>query len=135
MSYIEAHGTGTALGDPIEINGLKTAFARSVRERRGALPVQAHCGLGSVKTNIGHLELAAGVAGVIKVLLQLRHRTLVPTPALRAVNPYIQLDGSPFYIVRESARVEPRRRTQPARRCRAARASARSVSAASTRTW
>ena len=61
----------------------------------------AHCGLGSVKTNIGHLELAAGVAGVIKVLLQLKHKTLVKSLHCETINPYIQLEDSPFYIVRE----------------------------------
>ena len=61
----------------------------------------SHCGLGSVKTNIGHLELAAGVAGVIKVLLQLKHKTLVKSLHCETINPYIQLKDSPFYIVRE----------------------------------
>ncbi|HWU86503.1 MAG TPA: beta-ketoacyl synthase N-terminal-like domain-containing protein, partial [Kofleriaceae bacterium] len=99
VSYIETHGTGTALGDPIEINGLKKAFADLV----GDAPLgEARCGIGSVKTNIGHLEMAAGIAGVIKVLLQLEHRTLVKSLHCDEINPYIQLDGSPFYIVREA---------------------------------
>lgn len=102
VGYIEAHGTGTELGDPIEVNGLKTAF-RDLYLSTGDAEVEgAHCGVGSVKSNIGHLELAAGVAGVIKVLLQLRHRTLVPTLHCDEVNPYIQLQGSPFYLVREN---------------------------------
>src|SRR6185295_6876537 len=69
VSYIEAHGTGTPLGDPIEINALKSAFKDlySIAGDAAGPDGQAHCGLGSVKTNIGHLELAAGVAGVIKV--------------------------------------------------------------------
>ncbi|WP_338551792.1 SDR family NAD(P)-dependent oxidoreductase [Paenibacillus sp. KS-LC4] len=106
ITYIEAHGTGTELGDPIEINGLKSAFHELYR-RTGTQEVESvHCGLGSVKTNIGHLELAAGIAGVIKVLLQLRHRTLAPTLHCEKVNPYIQLEGSPFYLVREVKRWE-----------------------------
>ena len=102
IGYIEAHGTGTALGDPIEINGLKTAFKRLYEQAQAPQPEQPHCGIGSVKTNIGHLELAAGVAGVIKVLLQLKHRTLAKSLHAEELNPYIQLEGSPFYIVRES---------------------------------
>ncbi|WP_096716360.1 SDR family NAD(P)-dependent oxidoreductase [Paraburkholderia acidicola] len=102
LGYIEAHGTGTELGDPIEVNALKSAF-KDLYQRVGAdTPAQAHCGLGSIKTNIGHLELAAGVAGIIKVLLQLRHRTLVRSLHGEEVNPYVQLEGSPFYLVQEN---------------------------------
>ncbi|WP_283848883.1 polyketide synthase, partial [Bradyrhizobium sp. Leaf401] len=104
VSYIETHGTGTPLGDPIEINGLKNAF-RDLSE--GAAVEQAYCGLGSVKSNIGHLELAAGVAGVIKVLLQLRHKTLVKSLHSEELNPYIQLNGSPFYIVQQTRPWQP----------------------------
>jgi polyketide synthase PksN len=102
VGYIEAHGTGTGLGDPIEINGLKAAFKELYRTVGAARVESCHCGLGSVKTNIGHLELAAGVAGVIKVLLQLKHQTLVKSLHCETVNPYIQLNDCPFYIVRES---------------------------------
>ncbi|UUM22231.1 SDR family NAD(P)-dependent oxidoreductase [Mycoavidus sp. SF9855] len=97
VSYIEAHGTGTALGDPIEVQGLKSAFAELSSER----PAQ-RCGLGSVKSNIGHLELAAGVAGLIKVLLQLQHRTLVKSLHCEELNPLLALDGSPFYVVQQT---------------------------------
>ncbi|OEV07594.1 polyketide synthase, partial [Streptomyces nanshensis] len=101
VGYVEAHGTGTGLGDPVEVNGLKAAFAE-LYERWGVSGVgEAHCGLGSVKTNIGHLELASGVAGVIKVLLQMRHRTLVGSLHGESVNPYVRLEGSPFRLVRE----------------------------------
>ncbi|HEV7673037.1 MAG TPA: SDR family NAD(P)-dependent oxidoreductase [Candidatus Angelobacter sp.] len=100
VSYIEAHGTGTQLGDPVEVDGLKTAF-RDLYQSWGSEVQAGHCGLGSVKSNIGHLELAAGVAGVIKVLLQMKHRILVPGLHCETINPYIQLEGSPFYIVRE----------------------------------
>ncbi|MEU5030943.1 SDR family NAD(P)-dependent oxidoreductase [Streptomyces milbemycinicus] len=100
VGYIEAHGTGTRLGDPVEINGLKEAF-RDLYADAGADVTDAHCGVGSVKTNIGHLEVAAGVAGMIKVLLQMKHRTLVQNLHCDTVNPYIKLDGSPFFLVRE----------------------------------
>ncbi|XXT21474.1 SDR family NAD(P)-dependent oxidoreductase [Sorangium sp. So ce429] len=107
VTYVETHGSGTPLGDPIEINGLKSAFAELTP---GGAPAEqgAFCGLGSVKTNIGHLELAAGVAGVIKVLLQLRHRTLVKSLHCEEINPYIQLQGSPFYIVDRTQPWSPR---------------------------
>jgi polyketide synthase PksN len=102
ISYIEAHGTGTELGDPIEINGLKTAFKELYQQTENGAPKRAHCGIGSVKTNIGHLELAAGVAGIIKVLLQFKHQTLVKTLHCKNINPYIDLENSPFYIVQET---------------------------------
>ena len=104
VGYIEAHGTGTPLGDPVEINGLKMAFKELYADGgtgQASQVEQAHCGIGSVKTNIGHLELAAGVAGVIKVLQQMRHQTLVPSLHCSTINPYIDLKDSPFYIVRE----------------------------------
>ena len=97
-TYIEAHGTGTSLGDPIEINGLKKAFATMAKNHGESLP-NHYCGLGSVKTNIGHLETAAGIAGVIKVLLALQHNTLPGMPNFKELNPYIELENSPFYIV------------------------------------
>ncbi len=99
ISYVEAHGTGTPLGDPIEIQGLKRAFQSLSREFGTPPPERAHCGLGTVKTNIGHLESAAGIAGLIKVLLSMRHRKLPPLLHLEALNPSIELAGSPFFIV------------------------------------
>ncbi len=93
IGYIEAHGTGTALGDPVEINALRAVFAGEC--------AQGSCGIGSVKTNIGHLELAAGIAGLAKVLLQMRHRRLVPSLHCDTLNPYIEFAGSPFEVVRE----------------------------------
>ncbi|UNL93008.1 polyketide synthase [Paenibacillus polymyxa] len=103
VSYIEAHGTGTELGDPIEINGLKAAFKELYESTKGTGIKEPHCGLGSVKTNVGHLELAAGIAGVIKVLLQLKHKKLVKSLHCDAINPYIKLEDSPFYIVQETS--------------------------------
>ncbi|MDK8189824.1 SDR family NAD(P)-dependent oxidoreductase [Paenibacillus sp. UMB7766-LJ446] len=102
IGYIEAHGTGTPLGDPIEINGLKTAFQEMQADNEPTPLPSGFCGLGSIKTNIGHLELAAGVAGVIKVLLQMKYRTLVKTVHYQRSNPYIHLEGSPFYIIDEN---------------------------------
>ena len=109
VGYIEAHGTGTPLGDPIEINGLKTAWS-SLAQTIGEGPMpQESCGIGSLKSNIGHLELASGVAGVIKVLLQLQHKKLVKSLHCEQLNPYIQLEGSSFYIVQENREWEAQR--------------------------
>lgn len=99
-SCIETHGTGTPLGDPIEIDGLKTAFARL--GWAGQEEGRPRCALGALKTHIGHLELAAGVAGVIKVLLQMKHRTLIGNLHGGEVNPYLQLDDSPFCLIEEN---------------------------------
>ncbi|MDK4254700.1 Polyketide synthase PksN [Bacillus velezensis] len=102
VSYIEAHGTGTPLGDPIEINGLKAAFAALYQKAGVTAPDQPHCAIGSVKTNIGHTELAAGMAGLLKIILQMQHKTLVKSLHCETVNPYISLDDSPFYFVRDT---------------------------------
>jgi acyl transferase domain-containing protein len=99
VGYIECHGTGTSLGDPIEIQALCKAMSE-LYKRRGKTPAEApHCGLASVKTNIGHLEMAAGVAGLFKVLLAIKHRQIPANLHLEEVNPYINLKGTPFYIV------------------------------------
>ena len=104
VSYIEAHGTGTKLGDPIEVEGLRAAFADLAKEAEAEYGpgVSMACGIGSVKSNIGHLELAAGAAGVLKLLLQMRHGQLVKTLHCDALNPYLKLQGSPFEVVREN---------------------------------
>jgi acyl transferase domain-containing protein len=102
VGYIETHGTGTALGDPVENNGLKAAFKELYRGIGESETIKAHCGLGSVKTNMVHLEVAAGVAGLMKAILQLKYKTLVKNLHCDNINPYILLDGSPFYIVREN---------------------------------
>ncbi|MFD0746343.1 type I polyketide synthase [Phytohabitans flavus] len=95
VSYIETHGTGTALGDPIEVEALKRAFTEL-----GAGPAdQPWCGLGSVKSNVGHLEAAAGMAGLFKVLLSLRHDLLPATVELHRTNPMVELAGSLFTLV------------------------------------
>jgi amino acid adenylation domain-containing protein/FkbM family methyltransferase len=99
IGYIETHGAGTKLGDPVEVEGLKRAFQDSgIREPDGS----AACGLGSVKSNIGHLELASGIAGLLKVVLQLKHKTLAGNLHCDEINPLLAIQGSPFYIVRET---------------------------------
>ncbi|MGE6757534.1 type I polyketide synthase [Corallococcus interemptor] len=90
VSYVEAHGTATALGDPIEVAALKQVFD-------GVAP--GACGLGAVKSNFGHLDAAAGVAGVIKTVLAMEHRTLPPTLHFTKPHPMLELEGSPFQVV------------------------------------
>jgi FkbH-like protein len=95
ISYIEAHGTGTALGDPIEIKGLESAFQQNAKIHPGN---KQFCAIGSVKSNIGHHESGAAIAGIIKVLLQMKYKTLVPTLAADIPNPKIDFANSPFKI-------------------------------------
>ncbi|MDQ3287344.1 MAG: polyketide synthase [Pseudomonadota bacterium] len=103
VSYIEAHGTGTALGDPIEISGLTKAFRTSSTATPGARAMQQHCAIGSLKSNIGHCESAAGIAALTKVLLQLRHGQLVPTLHVDRINDEIDFPATPFRPQRELA--------------------------------
>ena len=91
ISYVEAHGTATPLGDPIEVAALKKAFCSSPCRPRS-------CALGSVKTNIGHLDAAAGVAGLIKTALALKHGQIPPSLHFEQANPNIDFEGSPFYV-------------------------------------
>ncbi|MDJ0732651.1 MAG: type I polyketide synthase [Nostocaceae cyanobacterium] len=91
ISYVETHGTGTSLGDPIEVKALKKVL------NQGRSPSNP-CWLGSVKTNIGHLESAAGIAGLIKVVLSLQHGEIPPHLHLQQLNPYISLEDTPFSI-------------------------------------
>ncbi len=91
ISYIETHGTATELGDPIEVAALTQAF-RASTDRSG------FCAIGSVKTNIGHADAAAGVAGLIKTVLALKHKELPPSLHYEQPNPNINFDGSPFYV-------------------------------------
>ncbi|MFD9882653.1 amino acid adenylation domain-containing protein [Streptomyces alboflavus] len=95
LSYVEAHGTGTPLGDPVEFE----ALGRALGEGTGR---SAFCAVGSVKPAIGHLDSCAGMAGLIKTMLMLRHRTLVPTLYLTRPNPHLQLDGGPLRLVGET---------------------------------
>lgn len=94
LNYIEMHGTGTPLGDPIEVNGLKSAFKKGQAIQR-----ESYCGIASVKGNIGHLEAAAGVAGVIKTVLALKNKALPGQCHFEELNPHIQLEGTPFFVV------------------------------------
>jgi acyl transferase domain-containing protein/aryl carrier-like protein len=91
ITYVEAHGTGTLLGDPIEVAALTQAF-RAGTDRRG------FCAIGSVKTNIGHLDTAAGVAGLIKAVLCLKHRTIPSILHFQSPNPKIDFASSPFFV-------------------------------------
>jgi phthiocerol/phenolphthiocerol synthesis type-I polyketide synthase E len=91
ISYIEAHGTGTALGDPIEIHALTRAFRSSTSDSQ-------FCAVGSVKSNVGHLDAAAGMAGLIKTVLALKHKQLPPSLHFRQPNPQIDFANSPFYV-------------------------------------
>ncbi len=91
LSYIEAHGTGTALGDPIEVGALSQVFEEDTDQTQ-------FCGLGSLKTNIGHLEPAAGIAGLLKVLLCLREQQLPASLHVNETNPEIDFTASPFYV-------------------------------------
>lgn len=93
ISYVETHGTGTALGDPIEIAGLSKAFATSSSEKQ-------FCAIGSVKSNIGHCESAAGIAGLTKILLQMKHMQLVPSLNISELNSKINFEQSPFRVQR-----------------------------------
>ncbi len=92
ITYVETHGTGTPLGDPIEIEGLRQAFDLSEETR------SAPCYLGSVKSNIGHLETAAGIAGLIKTILCLEHKAIPATLHYTSPNPELHIDRGPFRI-------------------------------------
>ncbi len=98
ITYVEAHGTGTPMGDPIEVKALTQAF------RAGGAEANAFCGLGSVKSNVGHLDTAAGIAGLIKTSLALKHRELPPSLGFDKPNPEIDFAGSPFYV---NAKLQP----------------------------
>ncbi|MFT2016720.1 beta-ketoacyl synthase N-terminal-like domain-containing protein [Streptomyces sp. 796.1] len=100
ITYVEAHGTGTSLGDPIEVEALRQVYGAASADR-------GWCHLGSVKPNIGHLEAAAGVAGLIKVLMMMAERRVPPSIHIDALNPLIKLADSPFEITQEPADWQP----------------------------
>ena len=106
ISYVEAHGTGTALGDAVEVAALTQAFRSQTTET-------GFCALGSVKTNIGHLDAAAGVASLIKAVLALQHRIVPPSLHFTSPNPKLALEKSPFFVntapLAWTAGVTPRR--------------------------
>jgi acyl transferase domain-containing protein len=97
ISFIETHGTGTALGDPIEVRSLRQVL---MTDR----PPDRPCWLGAVKTNVGHLEAAAGIAGLIKLILALQHKQIPPNLHFQKLNPYISLEGT---HVRDADAVHP----------------------------
>lgn len=121
ITYVEAHGTATPLGDPIEVTALTQAF-------RGDTDEQGFCAIGSVKTNIGHADAAAGAAGLVKTVLALGHRQIPPSLHFTEPNPQIDFESSPFRVATELTDWEPDGFP-------AAPASAPSRSAASTPTW
>ena len=92
ITYVEAHGSGTPLGDPIEIAALTKAFNNEKKQ---------YCAVGSVKTNIGHLDAAAGIAGLLKTILALKHKQIPPSLHFQNPNPNIDFENSPFYISKE----------------------------------
>jgi acyl transferase domain-containing protein len=105
ISYIEAHGSGTPVGDPIEVRALTKAF-RTFTQRSG------YCAIGSVKTNVGHLDVAAAVAGMIKTVLALEHRQIPASLHFREANAEIDFPSTPFYVntrLREWTSDGPRR--------------------------
>jgi phthiocerol/phenolphthiocerol synthesis type-I polyketide synthase E len=91
ITYVEAHGTATPIGDPIEVEALTKAFRRHTNKT-------GFCALGSVKSNIGHLDAAAGVAGFIKTVLSLNHKAIPPSLHFQTPNPQIDFDSSPFFV-------------------------------------
>ncbi len=94
LGYIEAHGTGTPLGDPIEVEALVDVLGRP-------RPDGSRCALGSVKTNMGHLEAAAGIAGLMKTVLALQHEAIPKHLNFSRLNPRIRLEGTPFFVPTE----------------------------------
>ncbi|MFC5861901.1 non-ribosomal peptide synthetase/type I polyketide synthase [Acidicapsa dinghuensis] len=100
ISYVEAHGTATPLGDPIEVAALTRAFRESTKR-------VGYCAIGSTKANIGHLDAAAGVSGVIKTVLAMRHKTIPPVAHFQTPNPRIDFASTPFYVNRDAMAWEP----------------------------
>lgn len=94
VSFIECHGTATKMGDPIEVEALSQAYGAGENHHE----IGDNCALGSVKSNIGHLDTAAGVAGVIKVVQSLKHRQIPPTLHYQSSNPSIDFNNTPFYV-------------------------------------
>lgn len=99
ISYVETHGTGTKLGDPIEFSGLCNAY-REYTDKKN------YCGIGSVKTNVGHLDTAAGVIGCIKLVLSLYHKQIPASINFKKINEGIDIENSPFYVVSDLKRLE-----------------------------
>ncbi|HEX8431389.1 MAG TPA: type I polyketide synthase, partial [Longimicrobium sp.] len=96
ISYVEAHGTGTPLGDPVEVAALTRAFRAHTDDR-------SFCALGSIKTNVGHLDTAAGVVGLIKTVLALEHRTIPGTLHFQRANAKLEIERTPFRLAASAA--------------------------------
>lgn len=107
INYIEVAANGSAIGDSIEIAGLSQAFGRHTSEKQ-------FCALGSVKSNIGHLESACGIAQLTKVLLQMQHQVLVPSLHTEPLNPNLSLEDTPFYVQKEKSKWLRRRKKKRA---------------------
>ncbi|MEV0198799.1 SDR family NAD(P)-dependent oxidoreductase [Nonomuraea sp. NPDC050691] len=100
VTYVEAHGTGTALGDPIEVAALSSVFAQHTTDTQW-------CGIGSVKSNIGHLGQSAGIPSLVKTVLALENKLIPPTLHYKSPNPKIDFPASPFYVVSSPTKWEP----------------------------
>ncbi|MDJ0460314.1 non-ribosomal peptide synthetase [Streptomyces sp. H27-C3] len=100
IKYLEAHGTGTVIGDPIEVMAVSEAYRRHT-------DATGFCGIGSVKSNLGHLDAAAGLVGLVKSALVVGHRTVPPTINIEAPNPQIDFARSPFYVVDRLTKLAP----------------------------
>jgi acyl transferase domain-containing protein/NADP-dependent 3-hydroxy acid dehydrogenase YdfG len=100
LSYIEAHGTGTKLGDPVEVQGLSLAFEPFASRRN-------FCAIGTAKAHMGHAEGAAGIVGLVKTVLSMEHGLIPAMPDFAELNPLIRLEGSPFYINRAPVEWRP----------------------------
>ena len=107
ISYVETHGTGTKVGDPIEVKALTRAFRESTQGK-------TYCAIGSLKSNIGHLDAAAGVGGLIKTVLALKNRQIPASLHFRKANPLIDFDNSPFYVNTALKEWKPERGTRRA---------------------
>ncbi|QWP75336.1 KR domain-containing protein [Lysobacter sp. K5869] len=107
VGYIECHGTGTELGDPVEISGLKTVAKELLgAEAASEKQIAAPCYLGSIKSNIGHLEYGAGVVGMIKLILQIRHRKIAKSLHCDTVSPLIDLRRTPYKVAQQAVEWE-----------------------------
>ena len=95
IGLVEAHGTATKIGDPIEIAGLNQAWQRDTQEKQ-------FCAIGSVKANVGHADAAAGIVGLLKVILSLKHKTIPPLVNYETPNPEIVFENTPFYVNTEA---------------------------------
>jgi amino acid adenylation domain-containing protein len=101
ITYLEAHGTGTPLGDPIEVAALTKAFARSTQAKQ-------FCAIGTAKSNVGHLDVAAGAAGLIKTVLQMENRWIPKLLHYEQPNPHLDLENTPFFIAKDAGKWEPK---------------------------